>query len=197
MPATVGPEIVGNDDVAGLQGRHQDVVDVGAEALAIDRAVEDPRCGQPRDPQVPSVEERAAILPEKRGSPEAPPSCCSGRRRLPGPSPGGKRSPMSPAALRPSGPLIGKIRTWSLGGSCRSISTVPTRWRSRTSSSTTSGTVATPTATHATGTSGWPASSMPGPVGASHRSVQFLVLPSSSVGEESLSPNHPDTSSLF
>ena len=35
----VGPEIVGNDDVAGLQGRHQDLVDVGAEALAIDRAV--------------------------------------------------------------------------------------------------------------------------------------------------------------
>ena len=28
-----------------------DLVDVGAEALAIDRAVEDPRCGQPRDPQ--------------------------------------------------------------------------------------------------------------------------------------------------
>ena len=47
----VGPEIVGNDDVAGLQGRHQDLFDVGAEALAIDRAVEDPRCGQPRDPQ--------------------------------------------------------------------------------------------------------------------------------------------------
>ena len=46
----VGPEIVGNDDVAGLQGRHQDLVDVGAEALAIDRAVEDTRCGQPRDP---------------------------------------------------------------------------------------------------------------------------------------------------
>ena len=45
----VGPEIVGNDDVAGLQGRHQDLVDVGAEALAIDRAVEDTRCGQPRD----------------------------------------------------------------------------------------------------------------------------------------------------
>ena len=36
----VGPEIVGNDDVAGLQGRHQDLFDVGAEALAIDRAVE-------------------------------------------------------------------------------------------------------------------------------------------------------------
>ena len=46
----VGPEVVGDDDVAGLQGRHQDLFDVGAEALAIDRAVEDPRCGQPRDP---------------------------------------------------------------------------------------------------------------------------------------------------
>ena len=46
----VGPESVGNDDVAGLQGRHQDLFDGGAEALAIDRAVEDPRCGQPRDP---------------------------------------------------------------------------------------------------------------------------------------------------
>ena len=30
----VGPEIVGNDDVAGLQGRHQDLVDVGADAAA-------------------------------------------------------------------------------------------------------------------------------------------------------------------
>ena len=47
----VGPENVGNDDVAGLQGRHQDLFDVGADALAIDRAVEDTRCGQPRDPQ--------------------------------------------------------------------------------------------------------------------------------------------------
>ena len=46
----VGPEVVGDDDVAGLQGRHQDLFDVGAEALAIDRAVEDTRCGQPRDP---------------------------------------------------------------------------------------------------------------------------------------------------
>ena len=43
----VGPEIVGNDDVAGLQGRHQDLFDVGAEALAIDRAVEDPGAVSP------------------------------------------------------------------------------------------------------------------------------------------------------
>ena len=55
----VGPEVVGDDDVAGVQGRHQDLVDVGAEALAIDRAVEDPRCGQPRDP--PRGEKRAGL----------------------------------------------------------------------------------------------------------------------------------------
>ena len=60
----VGPEIVGTDDVAGLQGRHQDLVDVGAEALAIDRAVEDPRCGQPRDPQ---RGEKRAGLPAPAG----------------------------------------------------------------------------------------------------------------------------------
>ena len=60
----VGPEIVGNDDVAGLQGRHQDLFDVGAEALAIDRAVEDPRCGQPRDPQ---RGEKRAGLPAPAG----------------------------------------------------------------------------------------------------------------------------------
>ena len=50
MPATLwAPRLSRNDDVAWLQGRHQDLFDVGAEALAIDRAVEDPRCGQPRD----------------------------------------------------------------------------------------------------------------------------------------------------
>ncbi len=60
----VGPEIVGHDDVAGLQGRHQDLFDGGAEALAIDRAVEDPRCGQPRDPQ---RGEKRAGLPAPAG----------------------------------------------------------------------------------------------------------------------------------
>ena len=60
----VGPEIVGHDDVAGLQGRHQDLCDVGAEALAIDRAVEDPRCGQPRDPH---RGEKRAGLPAPAG----------------------------------------------------------------------------------------------------------------------------------
>ena len=45
-------------------GRHQDLFDVGAEALAIDRAVEDPRCGQPRDPQ---RGEKRAGLPAPAG----------------------------------------------------------------------------------------------------------------------------------
>ena len=60
----VGPEIVGNDDVAWLQSRHQDLFDVSAEALAIDCAVEDPRCGQPRDPQ---RGEKRAGLPAPAG----------------------------------------------------------------------------------------------------------------------------------
>ena len=60
----VGPEVVGNDDVAWLQGRHQDLFDVGAEALAIDRAVEDTRCGQPRDPR---RGEKRAGLPAPAG----------------------------------------------------------------------------------------------------------------------------------
>ena len=60
MPATLwAPRLVGDDDVAGVQGRHQDLVDVGAEGLAIDRAVEDPRGGQPRDP--PRGEKRAGL----------------------------------------------------------------------------------------------------------------------------------------
>ena len=59
-----GPEVVGDDDVAGVQGRHQGLVDVGAEALAIDRAVEDPRCGQPRDPH---RGEKRAGLPAPAG----------------------------------------------------------------------------------------------------------------------------------
>ena len=61
----VGPESVGNDDVAGLPGRHQDLFDVGADALAIDRAVEDPRCGQPRDPH---RGEKRAGLPAPAGA---------------------------------------------------------------------------------------------------------------------------------
>ena len=48
----------------GIQGRHQDLVDVGAEALAIDRAVEDPPVRQPRDPH---RGEKRAGLPAPAG----------------------------------------------------------------------------------------------------------------------------------
>ena len=66
MPATLwAPEVVGNDDVAWLQSRHQDLFDVSAEALAIDCAVEDPRCGQPCDPQ--RGEKRAGLPAPRRG----------------------------------------------------------------------------------------------------------------------------------
>ena len=60
-------------NVAGLQGRHQDLVDVGAEALAIDRAVEDPRGGQPRDPQ---RGEKRAGLPAPAGVVDARATWC-------------------------------------------------------------------------------------------------------------------------
>ena len=47
-----------------------DLFDVGAEALAIDRAVEDPRCGQPSDPQ--RGEKRAGLpAPARRARPSA------------------------------------------------------------------------------------------------------------------------------
>ena len=52
------------ETAGGLPGRHQDLFDVGADALAIDRAVEDPRCGQPRDPQ---RGEKRAGLPAPAG----------------------------------------------------------------------------------------------------------------------------------
>ena len=35
------------DDVAGLQGGHELLLDIGAEALAVDRPIEDARCNKP------------------------------------------------------------------------------------------------------------------------------------------------------
>ena len=55
----VGPEIVGNDGRRAAGSAPAD-----AEALAIDRAVEDPRCGQPRDPH---RGEKRAGLPAPAG----------------------------------------------------------------------------------------------------------------------------------
>ena len=43
----VRAEIVHDDDVAWLQDRHELLLDIGAEALAVDRPIEDARCGEP------------------------------------------------------------------------------------------------------------------------------------------------------
>jgi hypothetical protein len=40
-------EIVQDDDVAGLQDRHELLLDIGAEILAVDRSIEDTRCREP------------------------------------------------------------------------------------------------------------------------------------------------------
>ena len=40
-------EIVEDDDVALPQGRQEQLLDIGAEALAVDRTVEDAGCGDP------------------------------------------------------------------------------------------------------------------------------------------------------
>ena len=42
----VAAEVVENDDVAGPQGRDQDLLDIGSEAFAIDRAIEDAGGGE-------------------------------------------------------------------------------------------------------------------------------------------------------
>ena len=47
----VGCEIVRDHDVAGLQGRHEDLFDVGEETGPVHRAIEDPRGGEPGHPQ--------------------------------------------------------------------------------------------------------------------------------------------------
>lgn len=58
-------EVVGDDDVAGLQRRHENLFDVSEEARPVDRAVKDPRCGQARDSQ--RREKRTCLPPRVRG----------------------------------------------------------------------------------------------------------------------------------
>jgi hypothetical protein len=74
----VGAEIVHNDDIAGLQCRHQHLLDIGEEALAIDRPVNDAGRGD-------------AVMPECRKEGHCTPMAV---RDL---SP--KREPTSPPAM--------------------------------------------------------------------------------------------------
>ena len=61
----VGGEIVRDHDVAGLQGRHEDLFDVGEETGPVHRAIEDPRGGEPGHPQ--GGDEGAALPPALGG----------------------------------------------------------------------------------------------------------------------------------
>ena len=61
----VHAEVIGDDDVARLQRGHQDLFDVGQEAGAVDRAIEDARRGQAGDAE--GGEERTGLPPAPRG----------------------------------------------------------------------------------------------------------------------------------
>ena len=43
-------EVIGDDDVPGMQGGHEDLFDIGEEARPVDGAVEDPGRGQASHP---------------------------------------------------------------------------------------------------------------------------------------------------
>lgn len=43
----VRSKIIHDDDIAGLEHRHEQLFDIGVEASAVDRTVEDARCSQP------------------------------------------------------------------------------------------------------------------------------------------------------
>src|SRR5713101_7302918 len=47
----VAAQVVKNDDVAGPQGRDQNLLDIGSEAFAVDRAIEDAGGGKPIEAQ--------------------------------------------------------------------------------------------------------------------------------------------------
>ena len=57
----VGAEIVHDDDVTGLQHRHELLLDIGAEALTVDRPIEDARRGEPVAAQRPKEGQRAPV----------------------------------------------------------------------------------------------------------------------------------------
>jgi len=57
----VGAEIVHDDDVAGFERRHELLLDIGLEALAVDRPIEDARGGKAIDPQGSQEGQRAPM----------------------------------------------------------------------------------------------------------------------------------------
>ena len=57
----VGAEIVHDDDVAGLEHRHELLLDIGAEAVAVDRSIEDARGSETVEPQGAEKGQRAPV----------------------------------------------------------------------------------------------------------------------------------------
>jgi hypothetical protein len=57
----VRTEIVHNDDVAGLQHRHELLLDIGAEASSVDRSIEDAWGGEPIAAQGAKEGQRAPV----------------------------------------------------------------------------------------------------------------------------------------
>ena len=57
-------EVIGDDDVPGMQGGHEDLFDRGEEARPVDGAVEDPGRGQASHPQ--RCEKRTGLPPGAR-----------------------------------------------------------------------------------------------------------------------------------
>ena len=117
----VGAEIVGNDPVAGTQGRDEDLFDVGEEARPVDRPVEDTGRGEPGDAQ--GGDERAGLpAPEWRvvvdalapqGAPIAPQQICSDARFVEKGQ--GRRIPRRRLAV-PRNPSRGDVRPVVLAG---------------------------------------------------------------------------------
>jgi hypothetical protein len=64
----VGAEIVHNYDVAGLERADELLFDIGAEALAVDRPIEDARSGKPVTAQRAQKGQRAPVTVRSKGA---------------------------------------------------------------------------------------------------------------------------------
>jgi hypothetical protein len=71
--ALVATEIVHDDDIAGLERRHEELLDIGFEAFAIDRSIKDARRVDPVVPQG-GKECECLPMPVRRLSAQALPS---------------------------------------------------------------------------------------------------------------------------
>ena len=71
-PDLMARQIVENDDVTGLQGRCQHLLDIGEEARTVDGAIENRRCGQAVSSE---GADEGGRLPDGRAAPMRPGAC--------------------------------------------------------------------------------------------------------------------------